>query len=105
GNGALDAGEPALNGATVYLDSNNNGALDGGERSIITSGAGNYAFSALGDGNYTVRAITASGYVLTSAAALTPTISGGGAVGGQNFGYFPTTIAGSGGDDALLLRL
>ncbi|HEX3557099.1 MAG TPA: SdrD B-like domain-containing protein [Thermoanaerobaculia bacterium] len=50
-NGAQDAGEPGINGATVQLlDASNNVVA-----TITTSGDGNYTFSGLMAGSYSVR--------------------------------------------------
>src|SRR5207249_2276320 len=57
GNGTTHLGEQRLFGWTVFLDSNNNGALDAGEPSTLTDSNGNYAFTNLGPGTYRVREV------------------------------------------------
>lgn len=47
GNGSRDTGEPGLAGWTIFLDTNNNGQLDVGEKSTLTSSSGDYAFTGL----------------------------------------------------------
>jgi hypothetical protein len=54
---ALDNNEPNLAGWTVYLDSNNNNQLDGGETSTQSDSSGNYAFPNLRPGTYSVAQI------------------------------------------------
>ena len=54
---ALDNNEPNLAGWTVYLDSNNNNQLDGGETSTQSDSSGNYAFANLRPGTYSVAQI------------------------------------------------
>lgn len=66
-NGTRGAGERGLAGVVIYLDSNDNGMLDGGETQTTTSAdlfftpdvneAGTYLFSHLSAGSYTVRTI------------------------------------------------
>ena len=53
-NGVFDSDESGIEGWTIFLDSNQNGQLDNGERSAITDTDGYYAFSDLVFGNYTV---------------------------------------------------
>ena len=65
GNGSRDAGEPALAGWTIYLDSNNNGQLDGGEPTTTTDANGDYSFSNLAAGQYTVAEVAQSFWTQT----------------------------------------
>ena len=44
-------------GVTVYLDANNNRALDAGEPSTLTAADGSYAFAGLRGGDYVVREV------------------------------------------------
>ena len=70
GDGIQDVGEVGLSGITVYLDSNNNGSLDGGEPSVVTDGSGAYDFTGLALGNYNVEVELSSlpaGFSLTTA--------------------------------------
>ncbi|MBE9143696.1 SdrD B-like domain-containing protein [Planktothrix mougeotii] len=56
GDGIVQPGEPNLPGAEIYLDLNNNNALDSGERSVITDAAGSFGFLNLPTpGDYIVR--------------------------------------------------
>lgn len=69
-DGIRDPGEEGLSGITVYLDDNNNGELDAGERSVETSRdlfytpdvdeAGAYRFENLAAGIYTIRQVVPS---------------------------------------------
>ncbi len=66
-DGSRMPGEEGLPGITVYLDDNNNGVLDAGEASVVTSvdlfytpdidEAGSYRFEGLAAGTYVVRQI------------------------------------------------
>ena len=77
GDGIQDAGESALAGWTIYLDSNNNGLLDAGERSTVTLAddpltptvdeTGTYAFDdVLPSNTYFVREVLQPGWIQTS---------------------------------------
>jgi len=52
-----DRGEPGLAGVTVYLDLNDNGRLDAGDRSTTTNANGEYLFDNLTAGEYLVREV------------------------------------------------
>lgn len=54
GNRVRDAGEPGVEGWTIFLDENGNGRLDGGEVSTMTDTSGRYAFVDLDAGMYSV---------------------------------------------------
>ncbi|MEA5576227.1 putative Ig domain-containing protein [Anabaena sp. UHCC 0451] len=57
--------EPALEGITVYLDSNNNGILDENEPTQITDETGQYKFTGLEAGTYIVREVVPTDYEQT----------------------------------------
>jgi ice-binding like protein/SdrD B-like protein/uncharacterized protein DUF4214 len=63
GNGVRNAGEPGLQGWTIFLDTNDNGFLDAGETSTLTDANGNYTFFDLGPGTYRVREVRPLGWV------------------------------------------
>lgn len=69
GNGRLNAFERFWNrqsGVTVYLDSNNNAALDSGEPTQVTDGNGTYMFANLvPNTEYVVREVVPSGFTQT----------------------------------------
>ncbi|HXC74773.1 MAG TPA: SdrD B-like domain-containing protein, partial [Sphingomicrobium sp.] len=44
GDGIKDAGEGGVAGVTIFIDSNQNGSLDVGERTAVTDANGNYSF-------------------------------------------------------------
>jgi hypothetical protein len=54
-DGIFDAGESPLAGVTIYLDANDNGSLDDGERAVVTDAAGAFAFTDLLPAAYLVR--------------------------------------------------
>ncbi|MEK7547005.1 MAG: SdrD B-like domain-containing protein [Patescibacteria group bacterium] len=75
-NGEDDAGEPGLSGWTIYLDTNNNGALDGGEPTQTTASGGGYTFSNLGPGTYHVREVNQVGWTQTDPTAADSSVGG-----------------------------
>jgi len=56
-NGVRDIGEPGLANWRIYLDANNNGVLNAGERNTLTNATGAYSFSLLAPGVYHVREV------------------------------------------------
>ena len=60
-NGVADAGELPIDGATVYLDLDRNGALDVGEPTTITDASGMYVFDDVLPGDYSVRQVANAG--------------------------------------------
>ena len=73
-NGIFDADEEPTPGVTIFLDSNDNGRLDRGERSQVTQAddpntrlneAGRYEFNNLQPGRYVVREVVPRGYIQT----------------------------------------
>ncbi len=90
-NGLWDTGEPALADWTIYLDSNNNGQLDEGERSTVTDVNGEYTFEFLQAGTYTVAEVVQPGWVQTYPSSSEPhtvEVEGGEVIPGINFGNF-----------------
>jgi hypothetical protein len=65
-NGRQDDSETGLSGQTVFLDSNQNGLLDVGERTATTNAEGNYSFTNLAAGRYTVGQVIANNWMQTS---------------------------------------
>ena len=65
-NGVKDPGETALEGWTIYLDTNNNGQLDDGEFSTVTDVNGEYSFSNLEPDIYVVAEQLQPGWSQTS---------------------------------------
>jgi uncharacterized protein (DUF2141 family) len=94
GNGVQNAGEPGLQGVTVFLDANGNGVLDAGEATRITDVNGNYTFAGLAAGTYLVRQVTPPGIVNTTPNPVTVTLTSGQNVTGVNFGDFRLTSIG-----------
>ncbi|HEX4794646.1 MAG TPA: hypothetical protein VH370_12675 [Humisphaera sp.] len=45
-----------------YIDANNNGKLDAGERRTLTAADGSFSFDGLSAGNYVVREVAPSGW-------------------------------------------
>lgn len=67
-DGYREVGEPPIPGATVFLDANNNGALDPGEISTLTDSAGMYMLADVPEGTWHVRMLALLGYQITTPA-------------------------------------
>jgi len=82
-----DAGESALEGWTVFLDTDKDGQLDAGETSTTTDANGYFVFGGLSAGEYTVAQVMQSGWRQTwpADAAHTVTISTGDLRADANF--------------------
>lgn len=96
GNGIRDAGEPGLQGVTVFLDANGNGVLDAGEERRITDVNGNYSFAGLASGTYRVRQDLPAGVVQTTPNPADITLGPGEDVTVPDFGdFFLFSISGA----------
>jgi RHS repeat-associated protein len=93
GNGSLDVGsEPGFPGWTVYLDQNQNGRRDFGERLVVTVTNGVYAFTNLPPGHYFVQEEPMPGWNQTSHGNGTEVaLASGQIVGGIDFGNTPSS--------------
>ncbi len=101
GNGVRGASEPGLSGWTIFLDANENGTLDGGERSTVTkeddpttdaNEAGTYRFTELEPNKtYTVAEVERGNWVQTAppGGVHTEFLSPGETVEGRDFGNEP----------------
>lgn len=65
GNATRGEGEPSIEGVTVYLDLDDDGALDTDEPSTTTGSDGSYEFTGLVPGVWVVREVVPDGYVQT----------------------------------------
>lgn len=65
GDGLTDDDTPLV-GTAIYLDLNNNSALDNNEPNQVTGANGQYLFTGLTPGQYIVREVVPTGYVRTS---------------------------------------
>lgn len=105
-----DGAEQSLNGRTVYLDSNNNSALDAGEPNTITAGDGEYSFSGLAPATYRVRVVSQAGWI--NAIPFNPaldqtlmaTVLAGQTATEKNIPLFLTAFVGSSNKDQYVLR-
>ena len=87
-SGTRDSGEQTMPNVTVYIDANNNGVLDAGEISAITSSQGSYVFS-VPAGQHRIRAVVVSPNVQTSPgsnSARVVNVAAGGTISGIAFG-------------------
>ncbi len=90
-NGALDPEEPLLAGWTVYVDKNGNGHLDGGDISGVTNIDGEALLTGIKAGTYPVRDIPQPGYAPTAGFYDTLTVM---VVDGETFeAHYPNFIA------------
>ena len=82
----IDAGEPKLSGWTVYLDANNNGKLDVGEKSFTTGADGKFSF-VVAAGTYHAAVIHKMGYgvFVPLAGEYSLTLGKGQSATGKNF--------------------
>jgi hypothetical protein len=90
GDGTYDGTDTALAGKTAYLDLNNDGVLDNGEPSTVTSATGTYTFADEPAGG-TVRMATPAGYTAVSTGT-SSTITYG-STDTVNFAFFPTAYS------------
>ncbi|MCA9041577.1 MAG: hypothetical protein KDA65_14585 [Planctomycetaceae bacterium] len=65
GNGIRDAGEPGIEGVTIYIDLDRDDILDPGEPTTLTGPDGSYSFGDLETDSYVVREIIPEGYIQT----------------------------------------
>jgi subtilisin family serine protease/subtilisin-like proprotein convertase family protein len=65
-DGVRDPNEPGIAERVVYLDTNNNAALDAGEVSTLTDSNGYYSFNDLRPGSYNVRQVLPNRWFQTS---------------------------------------
>ncbi len=68
GNGR-SADDTGFGGVTIYIDANNNGTRDSGERQTVTAANGTYSFDNLAAGNYIIREVVPTNYVRTAPVA------------------------------------
>ena len=88
GNAKRDSGETALSGRRIFIDADNDGVLDSGEKSVLTDSSGNWSFKDLPAGTYVVRIVPITGWKSTTpvGGAYTLTLSAGKTATGKLFG-------------------
>ena len=93
--GTRDATEPGIAGWQVFLDANDNGLLDAGERSTTTSATGAYSFTGVVLGTYAVRVVPDGAWVQTTPGAdLRPDLQFGLTLTDLDVGFrFPARVA------------
>lgn len=67
--------EPGLEGWTIFLDTNNNRILDGGELSVVTNASGEYLFLSLTAGDYEVTEQLPDGWDVSPGSDLRQTVA------------------------------
>jgi hypothetical protein len=102
---AREAGEPGLDGWTVYEDTNNNSVRDAGEPSDVTNSDGFYLLTGLANGSYRLRIVSQAGWTCSFPAECLNTGSLGNSANasdtGKDFGVWgPASISGNLFDDA-----
>jgi uncharacterized protein (DUF2141 family) len=90
GNGLRDIHETGLGLITVYLDLNNDGKFDTGDKSVVTDVLGNWSFTGLTAGTYAVRVVPITGLAFTkpTGGALSIKLAAAQASVGNLFGEF-----------------
>ena len=100
-NGVQDEGEAALSDWTVFLDTNENGSVDAGEKTVQTDQNGEYTFSDLSAGSYTVSQELPFGwsnvYPGQDIGDLTPQIVGGEDASLEDFPFIAGIVYSNGG--------
>lgn len=92
-NGTFDAGDTTTSGKIVFLDTDNDGALDSGEPSAVTDANGNFSFTGLATpGTYHLRRIFPAGYTY-STGPFDVTLTFGGESTGWAIGSQPISSA------------
>ena len=86
-NGTREVGEGPLGSWAVYVDANDNGLDDAGERWTTTDATGNFAFTGLPAGTYRVRLIEHHGWTHTAptVGSYVATVDGSNSVTGLKF--------------------
>jgi SdrD B-like protein len=72
GDRSRGGSEPAASGITIYLDLNDNNALDAAEPTRVTAADGSYSFQSLDAGSYVVRELAPANHPITSPQASGP---------------------------------
>ena len=75
-NGVRDPGELGLSGWTIYVDANDNGALNAGEISQTTDANGNYTLTGIGPGTVRIREVVQFNWIQMTSNPLVTTTSG-----------------------------
>ena len=87
-DGYFDSNESNTGARTVFLDTNGNGQLDAGEKSMTSASNGTFKFTNLAAGKYNVTRVFPAGYHLsnTTAKDVVVTVNPGQQVTGLNIG-------------------
>ncbi|HEX8323597.1 MAG TPA: SdrD B-like domain-containing protein [Tepidisphaeraceae bacterium] len=86
-DGKWTSGEKGVTGRTVWMDLDNDGTLDAGEKTATTAANGSFEFTGLGSGTYRFRQVLPTGWVQTyPTAALSATVIDGQLKSGSSMG-------------------
>ena len=95
-DGVWNGSENASGVRTVFLDTNGNGKLDGGEKSVQSASNGTFKFTGLAAGTYKVSRVFPGGYHLSNFANdVTIKVNAGQQVTGANLGSTSSSKPGS----------
>ena len=95
GSGSREAGEPALDGVTVYLDTDGDGDRDGGEPAATTNATGAYSIGGLRPGTHLVRVELAAGWRCSASCSGSETVVSGVTATHDVAAWAPSAIAGT----------
>ncbi len=105
GNSTFDGTDTGLASVTVWVDLDNNGAINGIEPSATSAIGGPYTIPNVPAGTYTIRSTTPSGYVaVQGSGGHAGTIVTASLTTTRNFGYFPTLFNGTGANESYYIR-
>ncbi len=85
-DGLRDAGETGLAGRTIFLDSDDDGVLDDGERTAVTGSDGSYSFAGLSAGVVVLRQVVPAHVAASGPDRLVVTVTSGLVADNRNFG-------------------
>jgi uncharacterized delta-60 repeat protein len=84
-NGVKDSNEGAIGGGKAFIDANNNGRLDTGEKNVTVAANGTYTITGLTAGTYRLATVPPTGYRTSAPSSGFFTITVGPNATGRNF--------------------
>jgi hypothetical protein len=104
-DGTFNGSDVGIPDVVVYVDANNNNALDTGENATLTDSSGNYALTSLTEGSNLVRRILPTNWIPITPASVNRVLAHGEPAIGEDFAVFNTNLVGTGGNDSLTVEL